>query len=109
MNLSEIRPDSLVESQLKRAREAIGMAMSSYNPGVEDHSSSGAPYVIYGEHMWVYLGFTPCADVRGLLEEDYDAVFGRLVAVEPSTNQETPYKDLGFTYGTPFVGIPLPK
>ena len=109
MDAFQARPDVLVELQLKKCRISIGMALESYSPGLENHSSSGVPYVIYGDHMWIYLGFTPCESVRNLLKEEYGAVFGKIEPVEQSGNQDVNKRDLGFAFGTPFVGIPLPR
>ena len=107
---SQVKPDRLAQLQTKRCREVIGMALSSYSPGLETHSSSGVPCVIYGEHLWVFLGFTPCESVRTLLKDEYNAVFGKLVSVDSTEKQEsTTNNDFGFAYGTPFVGIPLPR
>lgn len=118
MELSKTKPDILPDIQLQKCRVSIGMALAAYSPG-ETHSSSGVLYVIYGEYMWVYLGFTPCATVRATLEEEYNATFGKIIpvkpsanqekAVEPLQNQEPTCEDRCFAYGTPFVGIPLPR
>jgi hypothetical protein len=101
--------DVLTQAEVKRCKSAIETARSSYSPGLEKYSPSGVPYFIYGEYLWVYLGFTPCEFARTLLSVEYDAVFGKIVQVEPHPNHGCISKDLGFTYGTPFVGIPLPK
>ena len=102
--------DILTQKQVKRCKTSIEAALSSYSPGSETCNSSGVPYFIYGEYMWVYLGFTPCGFVRLLLEQEYHAVFGKIIQVEPNTKHESSIsKDLGFSFGTPFVGIPLPR
>lgn len=101
--------DSLTQKQVTRCKRAIEMAMASYSPGEEKCSSSGVPYFLYGEYMWIYIGFTPCEFARLLLEEEYHAIFGKIIPVEPAAKQSSVHKDLGFAYGTPFVGIPLPR
>ena len=115
----KVTTDLLVEAQLKQSRSTIGMAIKAYSPG-ETRSSSGALYVILGDYMWIYLGFTPCASVQESLKAEYNAVFGKIIpvdscvaaqaeSVEHGINPEKADKDLGFAYGTPFVGIPLPR
>lgn len=102
--------DVLTQKEVKRCKAAIETAISSYSPGLEKCSPSGVTYFIYGEYMWVYLEFTPCGFVRLLLEQEYHAVFGKIIQVEPKAKHEISVsKDLGFSYGTPFVGIPLPR
>ena len=108
MDSIEIK-DILTQREVKRCKAAIETALASYSPGLEKYSPSGVPYFIYGEYLWVYLGFTPCEFTRTLLEVEYHAVFGKISQVEPHPNHGCVSKDLGFTYGTPFVGIPLPR
>lgn len=101
--------DILTQREASRCKKAIETALSFYSPGLEMCNTSGVPFFIYGAHMWVYLGFTPCNFVRLLLEVEYDAVFGKITQVEPHPDHGCVSKDLGFTFGTPFVGIPLPR